>query len=141
MKEVKEQTTNLSKEEIEEIFQKLNKSIFEPIQIHRSQRDLYSIINTILNGLDNVNKLKYEISNQEEAISLLSTEFHNESIEYLSGHFIEFISKTDISSIDEIIIFDIIDNYISHHQISKMEQKNNENDECKEGRVENEVIF
>lgn len=105
---------NVSHEAVEEILQTLIKSTIAPVQIKKSQQDSYSIITAILNGQsDRKSELKYEIKNEDEAISLLSTEFHYQSIEYLSGHIIEFITKTDLRNIEEGIINDIIDAFIS----------------------------
>lgn len=105
---------NVSHEAVEEILQTLIKSTIAPVQIKKSKQVSYSIITAILNGQsDRESELKYEIKNEDEAISLLSTEFHYQSIEYLSGHMIEFITKTDLRNIEEGIINDIIDAFIS----------------------------
>ena len=117
---------NISKknqEYIEEIMQVLIKPTIDKIKINKSEQEIYSIIKTILNGYtDKEDKMNYEVKSQEEAISLLSTEFHSRSIEYLSGHFKEFILSSEMRSIEEGIIKEIIDAYISYREY--VEKKN-----------------
>ncbi|KAK8892557.1 hypothetical protein M9Y10_029790 [Tritrichomonas musculus] len=78
-------------------------------------------MNTILNSYDNTEQyLEYEMKSQDEAISFLNTEFHERSIEYLSKHITELVSSSEICNIDEGIINDVIDAYISEEYDSDM---------------------
>lgn len=114
--QLKFQSPKERKEKIEEVLQTLIKSTTEQVEINKAENDLYSIINTILNGHeDKENCHESLIKNQEEAISLLNTEFHALSIEYLSGHFIDFIKSSTMKNIEESLIKDIIDEYITEH--------------------------
>ena len=115
--QLKSQLTKYTKESIEETLQTLIKSIVDKIEVNKNQQEIYSIITTILNGYtDKEDKMRYEVNSQEEAISLLSTEFHSRSIEYLSGHIKEFILSSEMRNIEEGIIKEIIDAYVSHRE-------------------------
>ena len=113
-KQIKMQTSNQTKEDIEDVLSTLIKSIIDKVEINETQRDIFSIITTILNGSeDKETGIKYDMKNEEEAISLLRTEFHFDSIEYLSFQIIEFIRSSSMKNIEEGIINEIIDEYIS----------------------------
>ena len=117
------ETANHRKEEIERIIHTLLRSTISKVKIIKNHEKLSSIIMTVLNGQQySANGLKYEIKSQEEAISLLSTEFHSKSIEYLSVHITEFISNSSFNQIEEGIINDVIDFYISHRSKEKEEE-------------------
>ncbi|KAK8839731.1 hypothetical protein M9Y10_031436 [Tritrichomonas musculus] len=123
-KQFKSQIIKYEKEEINEILKLLIKSPFNKAQINQGKRMIYSIITTILNGdNDKENELRYNVKSQEEAISLLNTEFHSRSIEYLSGHFKEFILSSEMRNIDEGIINKIIDAYISHRENGEIKKE------------------
>lgn len=131
------QLSNKTREEIEEILETLIKSTYEQVQIKQTSWEIYSTINTILNSYDNTEQyLEYEMKSQDEAISFLNTEFHERSIEYLSKHITEFVSSSEICNIDEGIINDVIDAYISYQGSDKEEE------EEREARIErNRQIF
>ena len=56
-------------------------------------------------------KIDLKISSLKEALSLLRTEFHVNSIEYISSHFSELIESIELSSLDDEILIEIIDSY------------------------------
>lgn len=58
------------------------------------------------------NEQIFFIDNIKEAISLLSTQYHSQSIEYLAKNFIAFIQSSLIKEIDNNILQDIVDLYI-----------------------------
>lgn len=109
------QLSNKTREEIEDILEALIKSTYEQVLIKQESWKIYSTMNTILNSYDNTEQyLEYEMKSQDEAISFLNTEFHERSIEYLSKHITELVSSSEICNIDEGIINDVIDAYISY---------------------------
>ena len=139
--QLKSQLAKYTKESIEETLQTLIKSIVDKIEVNKNQQEIYSIITTILNGYtDKRDKMRYEVKSQEEAISLLSTEFHSRSIEYLSGHIKEFILSSEMRNIEEGIIKEIIDAYVSHREDVEKENESEIHDIFESLVSEGEVL-
>lgn len=131
------QLSNKTREEIEDILEALIKLTYEQVQIKQESWKIYSTMNTILNSYDNTEQyLEYEMKSQDEAISFLNTEFHERSIEYLSKHITELVSSSEICNIDEGIINDVIDAYISYQGSKNWEKPPNFWDTFKRRRME-----
>lgn len=100
----------------------LFKSMNENVQIQPEYLIHFNTLTFILG--EKYDKIQFDLSNQEEALSLLNTEFQSKSIEYLSGHMLDFIKSGAISNIDENILHDIIDLYFqSHNEKTFSEEK------------------
>lgn len=100
--------------QIEETLKLLIKSIQEKISISQDQKPIFSLIRYLLGESDNdiEKELESKIGSQEEAISLLCTNFHKESIEYLSGHFSELIESGEMRNLSDDILIEILDSYL-----------------------------
>lgn len=110
--------------QVDEILKLIIKSTSEKISIPQDQQNIFSLIQYLL-GESNQQAdkdLKYQINSQEEAISFLCTEFHTESIEYLSGHFIELIESDQMKNISEEILYEIIDKYLENNNDKSKEE-------------------
>lgn len=110
--------------EFEEILTLLLKSIDEKIEISKEKINNFNIICLLLGNSENKEN-NCQINNIQEAISLLNTELHDESIKYISNRFLEVVESGQLSNIDIKIIEEIIDIYFSN-------KKENENEFYKE---------
>ena len=126
---LKDEQTNL-KDKIETIFQTILSTTDQPKSISEEEEFLFVLLLRLIE-YDDISSKSHEaefvkfISTIKEAVSLLSTEFHSDSIQYLSAHFQEFIKSDMFEEIDEGIILDIIDIYIRvNHTENKSEQSN-----------------
>ena len=100
---------------------KILSSICNEITITENEREIFYKILVILGEQNDETKKGMDkiINSIDEAISLLSTEFHDNSIIYLSSHIEEFLTKSVIDHIDTDIVNEIIDAYIENLELDK----------------------
>ena len=106
--------------DVKEIIELIIKSIDEQIEIPQEKQNLFTSI-LILLGENNQNKPQFKIKNEVEVLSLLNTHFHSQLIEYLSGHFIEFLKRSNFHNISEEIMKEVIDFYFDTKKINENE--------------------
>lgn len=99
---------NSEKEEIKNLLKQLIRSAREQIAITKEKQKEFAMIRFLL-GEDGSEL--YDIQNEKEAISLLSTEMNYIAIKYLSEHFLELIESGETKNLNENIIYSIIDEY------------------------------
>lgn len=100
--------------DIKQIIELLVRCNGEEIEIPIEKENLFSKILYIFG--ENDGGTVFEIKNQDEAISLLNTNFHDNSICYLSNNFIDLITSGQAKNLSQIILFEIIDNYFCTRQ-------------------------
>lgn len=109
-------TSALEKEifmnEVEKLIRLLLKSAEEKIEVSNNKKDIFNIIRSLL-GNDENEEIEFKISTDEEALFYLSTDFHDESIDFISSNFLNFVKKRKYKNVDEIIMKEIIDCYFS----------------------------
>ena len=139
---IKEEQASL-KNKIEIIFQTIINSTNRPKTV--SKEDLFLMILLMrLIGYENFDnnqnktKLTNFINTVSEAISLLTTEFHSDAIQFLSLHFVEFLKSDTFSKIEEGLILDIIDTYTEGN---KSKQSNEFNEIFSVLKDKNEPLF
>lgn len=122
---------NLFKESIESQLNSLAdiinlkiKSITEKISISKEKSQKINLVNILL-GEPIESGFLIKMSSITEAISYLSSEFHDISIEYLSSHISQSIDEGQLFNLNDQIIFEIIDSYFHGIRIEKQENKNN----------------
>lgn len=120
------------KNNVKEVIEFLIESTMKKVEISDKQKTLFKKIHFLLGPEENDNKIEFEFSNEEEAISYLCTELHMKSIEYLSCHFYEMIEHGNYKHFDESIMHEIIDNHFK-------EEESKENK--KETKTKFETIF
>lgn len=82
------------------------------------------------------------ITSIEDSLSYLNTEFHDQSIEYLSEHFIDFVSSDKMKKINEEIMKEIIDRYFySKNKKYNKEEIINIFNKMMENEEESKIIF
>lgn len=133
--EINFQRTFLTKEQdLEEKIiyqiQQIQNSITSKIELKNEDKPLFNKLLYLLGNFDETENI-LDISSTKEAISFLSTEYRQKSIEYLSSHFKEFSESDDLDKIDESTIFDIIDLYF-------IKESRDDNDEIFENMKNNE---
>ena len=98
---------------ITEIMNKIFNSIEKSVTIEEEeQNDFYRLLIQLGEKTSsNEDEVHKRINNIDEAISLLSTEFHNSAILYLSERMKDFLSKSFTDQINIEIIKEIIDSY------------------------------
>lgn len=90
----------------------LLRSSTEEIELDTEKVYLFNKIHFLLGqNEEERQKTDFQISNLKEALSLLRTEFHDKSIEYISSHFSEFSESYEFSSLDDEIVIEIIDSF------------------------------
>ena len=118
------------KDKIDQIFQKIIESTSKPISVSEEEIFLLTLLLRSIDYHEKDEHVSFEftkfISTIEEAISLLSTSFHLESIKFLSEHFVGFLKSDMFQKIDEEIILDIIDFHV--HQ-NKQQNRSGQSDE------------
>lgn len=139
---IKEEQASL-KNKIEIIFQTIINSTNRPKTV--SKEDLFLMILLMrLIGYENFDnnqnktKLTNFINTVSEAVSLLTTEFHSDAIQFLSLHFVEFLKSDTFSKIEEGLILDIIDAYTEGN---KSKQSNEFNEIFNVLKDKNEPLF
>ena len=115
---------------ITEIMNKIFNSIEKSVTIEEEeQNDFYRLLIQLGEKTSsNENEVHKRINNIDEAISLLSTEFHNSAILYLSERMKDFLSKSFTDQINIEIIKEIIDSYFDIRD-EKQKQKGEEEKE------------
>ena len=111
--------------QIVEILNLLLKSSTEKIELGDEKLYLFNMVRLLL-GQNEEESRKIDLKNSslKEALSLLRTEFHVNSIEYISSHFSEFIESIELSRLDDEIVIEIIDSYcVKNRQNSEENQK------------------
>lgn len=121
------------KNKIENVFNVLLSSTTQDLcEISKDQKNIFYRIKYFLgeevkdkesSEEENSNEQLFLIDNIQEAISLLSTQYHTQSIGYLANNFLTFIQSSLLKEIDESILKDIIDLYIEFN-IQNTENKN-----------------
>ena len=86
------------------------KSTMGKINISKEQEKRINILLRLL-GENNYDSNTIKIDNMSEAISYLSTEFHEEAIQYMSTNFKDIIDEGQIFNLNDEIIKEIIDLY------------------------------
>lgn len=121
------QNKTINNKEIEESIKLLIKSVQEKVKINKNQNLVFSLVRYLLgeNDKEIEKELKTKIDTQEEAISMLYTNFHKESIEYLSGHLSELIESGEMKNISDDILIEILDLYLCnlHHKRTEKESE------------------
>ena len=116
--------TTKDKETIEETFNLLLLSTIKNCEINKNLKSMLHHLKFFLGDELNENTEadqedlsynSYLIDNIKEAVSLLSTQYHYKSVEYLSENLIPFIQSPLMKGIDENILNDIIDLYVEFH--------------------------
>lgn len=116
--------TTKDKETIEETFNLLLLSTIKNCEIDKNLKSMLHHLKFFLGDELNENTEadqedltynSYLIDNIKEAVSLLSTQYHYKSVEYLSENLIPFIQSPLMKGIDENILNDIIDLYVESH--------------------------
>ena len=90
----------------------LFKSTIEKVTISKEELEIIEVIKRLLGGYKDDNKM-IKFDSIEESISYISTEFHDDSIRYLSIHLNEIIEGGQIFNLNEEIIDEIIDCYFN----------------------------
>lgn len=107
----------IPKEEIEEaneIIDLLIQSTQKEIEIPKEKEKIFSRIRQFLGENDETSQI--QIESQEEAISLLNTNYHNLSLQYFGNHFMKLIESGETKNFSETILSDIIDCYFKAHK-------------------------
>lgn len=117
----------LQNDSIQNVFQLMCRSIYEPINIEDDDFFLYLMIFDSLGNDErdrgnDFEKFKSLIKSIDEAKCLLSTSFRNETIDYISDHLAELLKSETFKDIDEETIFEIIDLYLSKANEDKEEE-------------------
>lgn len=100
------------------------KSTSEKIVIQKNKKQQINIILSLF-GETIGNEDSALIENINEAISYLSTQFHDQSIKYLSDHINEMIDEGQIFNLDDKIINEIIDSYFNETNNKQQETDKN----------------
>ena len=119
------------KKNVKDMIDALLDSTMKKVEISDEHKSLFSKIRFLLGSSEEDNKIEFEFSNEEEAISYLCTEMHDKSIEYLSIHFSEMIEHGNYKHFDESIMREIIDYHFQR-------EESNENENAKEDEDEDE---
>lgn len=117
--------TNLN--QLQEIVQLCLDSAIQKVHIPTEKQKLFAIIQYFLGEWD-VEKLKELniVTNQQDAIQFLETEFYELSIDYLSNHLVELIESGQANNIQKDISNKIIDSYLEIINKADNEQKTDE---------------
>lgn len=105
---------------IRQLFRKLLNSILEEVTINEEDHQDFTRLLIHL-GEKNITA----INNIGDAMSLLFTKFHDESILYLSSRLKEFISKKSIEKIERETVYEIIDTYFENCSRRRGNKKSN----------------
>ena len=135
---LKKKSEELLEEELQNIstiIKKLLKSTTEKVNLSKEEEIKVSLICQLLGERkDNLDEIKF--SNNNEALSYLSTELHDESIKFLSRHLIDTINEGQLFQLDESLIIEIIDEYFSDGSNDRMrENKEKSNQEQEEQEI------
>ena len=111
-----------------EDFELILKSTTEKIRISKEQESRIYIYLHLL-GENNYDSNTIKIENMSEAISYLSTEFHEEAIQYMSTNFKDTIDEGQIFNLNDEIIKEIIDSYFIEAEKKHQEDNIKEEEE------------
>lgn len=88
------------------------KSATEKVIVTKEKKKQINIILGLLGDkIEDEESIK--INNINESISYLHTQFHDESLKYMSSHLIDMINEDQLFKLDDQIINDIIDSYFN----------------------------
>ena len=122
----------------------LFRSTIEKVTISKEELEIIDILKRLLGGYKDDNK-KMKFDSIEESISYISTEFHEDSIVYLSNHLTEIIDGGHIFKLNEEIIEEIIDRYFNDSgyrvRLEKEEEEEIFKKLSKKGSVSNVMHF
>lgn len=104
------------------------KSTMGKINISKEQEKRINILLRLL-GENNYDSNTIKIENMSEAISYLSTEFHEEAIQYMSTNFKDTIDEGQIFNLNDEIIKEIIDSYFIEAEKKHQEDNIKEEEE------------
>lgn len=115
------------KEKMEKLFQEIIKSTIKPISVSEEETFLLTLLLRSIEYQEKDKNGSFEftrfISTIEEAISLLSTSFHEEAVKFLTDHLIDLLQSRMFQEIEEEIILDIIDFYIHEKEEQNHSEK------------------
>lgn len=107
------------------------KSTTEKIRISNKEEEIIKYILRLLGEKCNQdNQIKMNSIN--EAISYLSTEFHSDSVRYISEHLLETINEGQLFHHINSIIYEIMDSYFECKEANEKEEEDKINKEEKE---------
>ena len=122
-KEYHQEISNNLGEDIKDVLKLINKSAHENVEIPQDKSKLFYIIRFLLGETQQI-----EIENEDEAISLLNTEYNASSIKYLCDNLLKVISNGKAKQLNEQIIIDLIDFYFEQRQQLKNKEMNKNED-------------
>lgn len=133
-------TEEYSEEEIHNnsiLIAKLLKSTTEQVTFSKEEETRVKILFHLLGEIKyDDSDIKFE--NIDECMSYLSTDFHYESIKFLSKHLFDIIKEGQLFHLNESLIIEIIDEYFNSK--SNDEPSQQEKEEKEEKREEEEIF-